>query len=362
MGIATGCFWVLSIASVHHEGLVDESRELPHSSMEANSFAFPTPGDGAWLAARNHLEFLEAFWTSRAGIDLPPLPPHLVLEEIERERVRDWGSFEDTMGGSRLPDAPVPQESPSHDSPQDKRVFEPPHGSWAGVANHFSGKAWKEYVWEDYLTEPAVLLPVGLAVSAAAISHWDKTLAQHWQGVLGAHRSYSDIGQYTLIGAVVLTGLFLPGEGRNWWDEAWTIGESYGAASLTTYALKTAVKRPRPGHTPGTGVGTHSFPSGHSTSAFTAATLIERNSGLGLGLPAYGLAAFTAFERVEEGHHFPSDVLAGAAIGTLSASIFDYLHWGKGPQGGGIARPSVDARVGFVDGLHGFDLEVAILF
>ena len=78
---------------------------------------------------------------------------------------------------------------------------------------------------------------------------------------------------------------------------------------------KTEVKRPRPGSAPGTGAGTHSFPSGHSTSAFTAATLIERNSGPLLGLPAYGLAAFTAFERVEEGRVVVSDQDADPGVG-----------------------------------------------
>ena len=82
----------------------------------------------------------------------------------------------------------------------------------------------------------------------------------------------------------------------------------------------------------------------------TAAALIERNSGPFWGLPAYGLAAFTAFERVEEGHQYPSDVLAGAAIGVLSAGLFDSLHWGKGGQGG-IARPSMKLSLN-MDGLR----------
>src|SRR5947209_2569223 len=82
--------------------------------------------------------------------------------------------------------------------------------------------------------EPAGLLPVGLAVSAAAISHWDKALEEKWHGVLGAKGYYSDIGQYTLLGSVFVLGVFFPGEGRNAWDEFWTIGESYAASSLTT--------------------------------------------------------------------------------------------------------------------------------
>jgi membrane-associated phospholipid phosphatase len=197
-------------------------------------------------------------------------------------------------------------------------------------------------------------------VSAAAISHWDKTLQAHWFGVLGNRGWYSNAGQYALIGAVILDGLLLPGEGRNAWDNAWIIGESYAASSLTTFALKAAVQRPRPGAGPESGVGTHSFPSGHSQSAFTAATLIEANSGPALGLPAYGLAGFTAFERVEEGRHYPSDILAGAAIGTLSAGIFDALHWGSGGEGG-IARPQRKLALD-MDGLKGFTLSLAFKF
>jgi membrane-associated phospholipid phosphatase len=251
------------------------------------------------------------------------------------------------------PPAPVPKDAPGD--------FRPPHHSVEDAYDsHFSAKAWKEFVWEDYLTQPEVLLPAGLAVSAAAISHWDRRLQSHWFGVLGNRGYYSDAGLDTLIAAVVLTGILLPGEGRNWWDEAWTIGEAFGASSLTTFVLKTSVQRPRPGDTAATGIGTHSFPSGHSQGAFTAATLMEQNSGPLLGLPAYGLAAFTAFERVEEGRHYPSDVLAGAAIGTLSAGIFDSLHWGKGGQGG-IARPSMKVALD-MDGLKTGELSLTFGF
>ena len=161
---------------------------------------------------------------------------------------------------------PGPQEAkPSPPPRKGLEEFQLPHHSWEDAyKSHFSGKAWREFVWDDYLTQPEVLLPLGLAVSAGAISHWDRRLQSRWYGVLGNRGYYSDVGQYTMIGAVVLMGVFLPGEGRNWWDECWTIGEAYGAASLTTFVLKEGVKRPRPGSTPSIGIGTHSFPSGHA--------------------------------------------------------------------------------------------------
>jgi membrane-associated phospholipid phosphatase len=83
-----------------------------------------------------------------------------------------------------------------------------------------------------------------------------------------------------------------------------------------------------------------SFPSGHTSAAFCAATLIERNSGPAAGALAYLAATATGFSRVEAGKHFPSDVLAGAAIGTLIAGSIDALHFGDGSPGEGISGSS----------------------
>ena len=59
----------------------------------------------------------------------------------------------------------------------------------------------------------------------------------------------------------------------------------------------------------------HSFPSGHSTTAFAAATV------LGAWFPRfrpafYVLAALIAWSRVVVGVHYPLDVLGGAVLGT----------------------------------------------
>jgi len=254
-------------------------------------------------------------------------------------------------------DYPLPESEPRQAEPPE---FEAPHESFSGFfEGHGSSKAWRAYVWDDYLTQPAVLLPLGLAVSAAAISPWDKQLEEHWHGLLGGKQTYSNVGVYVLGGAAVLSGALLPGEGRNTWDNLCTEAEAILASSLTVYVLKVTVARPRPHDGSTTGNGNYSFPSSHASVAFTSATLIERNSGLLYGLPAYGLAGFTAFERVEAGRHYPSYVLAGAAIGALSAGILDSLHWGSGP-GRGIARP--DVRIGFADRCHGVELALEFPF
>lgn len=64
--------------------------------------------------------------------------------------------------------------------------------------------------------------------------------------------------------------------------------------------------------------GGFSFPSGHTSSSFAAATavfLCNKNEGVA----AYFLAVLIAFSRLYFYVHFPTDVLAGAALGILCA-------------------------------------------
>ncbi|CAL9577295.1 lipid kinase YegS [Streptomyces sp. enrichment culture] len=101
---------------------------------------------------------------------------------------------------------------------------------------------------------------------------------------------------------------------------------SLGLASLTINTLgKRTVRRPRPAMDPVPLVRrlkrqpiTTSFPSGHAASAAAFAT------GVALESPSWGaavapVAASVALSRVYTGVHFPSDVLAGAALGVGAA-------------------------------------------
>jgi membrane-associated phospholipid phosphatase len=297
-----------------------------------------------------------------------PVSPLAAAPILPVQGPGDSSSSESAGTPSRDPDpspgAPLPKRLAAipQQEPTDRQEYSPPTRSslLESLDRHFSSAAWNDYVWEDYLATPEVLLPVGLALSAVAISHWDRPLERRWEGALGGHSSVSDIGELSLVGAVVLVGVLFPGMDRNGTDEAWTIGETFAAASLTAIALKSGVKRSAPGGPPGSHDHEHSFGSFHSTSAFAASELLERNSGPLVGLPAFGLAAITAFSRVAEGKRYPSDVLAGAAIGTLSAGIFDSLHWGNG-NSGGIARPSMKVALD-TDALKECKLTITLTF
>lgn len=64
---------------------------------------------------------------------------------------------------------------------------------------------------------------------------------------------------------------------------------------------------------------TSSFPSGHATSAFTAAALLSDDDAL---WPVYyGVAAVIAASRVYVGIHHASDVMAGVAVGVVLGHV-----------------------------------------
>lgn len=90
---------------------------------------------------------------------------------------------------------------------------------------------------------------------------------------------------------------------------------------LTVAGLKYTVGRDRPD-----GSNTLSFPSGHAASTFALATVLQRNYGLAVGLPAYAAAGFVAFSRVDGDVHHVSDVVFGAALGAAMGWTITRFH------------------------------------
>jgi membrane-associated phospholipid phosphatase len=135
------------------------------------------------------------------------------------------------------------------------------------------------------------------------------------------------VGRFTLLGehAAVWLGIGVVGAAvdaprRLQWGRATaTVAGMYG---LNT-AIKLVVGRSRPklrGLPPLIGTPTTlSFPSAHASTAFAGALAYAR---LGLpALPLYALAGGLSYSRLYLGVHYPSDVLAGALLGTAVAAV-----------------------------------------
>jgi hypothetical protein len=80
-------------------------------------------------------------------------------------------------------------------------------------------------------------------------------------------------------------------------------------AQTIVIGMKQSIRRDRP-----TGE-CCAFPSGHATSAFAAASVLERHFGYRGSWPALLAASYVATSRLVDNRHFLSDVIFGAALG-----------------------------------------------
>jgi membrane-associated phospholipid phosphatase len=102
--------------------------------------------------------------------------------------------------------------------------------------------------------------------------------------------------------------------------------------SGVTNIMKYTINRDRPfvtypDITKKSDAGSPSFPSGHTSSAFaTATSLTISYPEWYIIIPSYGWAATVGYSRMHLGVHYPSDVLAGAAIGAGCAWLTSYVN------------------------------------
>jgi membrane-associated phospholipid phosphatase len=113
---------------------------------------------------------------------------------------------------------------------------------------------------------------------------------------------------------VALTGALLDPERRPVYLRA---SRTVAIATIANYPIKLLVGRRRP-ELPGLPplvrtISSRSYPSAHATTSFAAAAALGRVLPRG---PLYALAGAMALTRPYLGVHYPSDVVAGAVLGT----------------------------------------------
>ncbi len=81
----------------------------------------------------------------------------------------------------------------------------------------------------------------------------------------------------------------------------------------------------------------HSFPSGHSSTAFAVAAVIDGQSdSIFLDISVYTLAAAAALSRIHDSKHWLSDTVAGSALGYFVGKMISGIH---------SNNPAPDSRV-----------------
>jgi len=186
----------------------------------------------------------------------------------------------------------------------------------------------------------AILL--GTAGIGAAVSAFDSRLSLDVQRVGGDDMSVpSTIGSFVggpvplALGASLYAGGRIAGNGFVQQTGREVMRAVLVSGAITAVA-KGTVGRARPFAAPGdpdvfspghgfTNASLASFPSGHTSAAFATATVLARE--LNANHPGhtwlvnsllFGGATFVGFSRVYERQHWPSDVIAGAALGSIT--------------------------------------------
>ena len=179
------------------------------------------------------------------------------------------------------------------------------------------------------------------ALDPSMVSAFDRIATRHYS-VPARHAS--DVLLFTMLAAPLSLMVTAPGS-----SEQPLLGAMYGEAlffqSGLVFMLKSLVARTRPfvyNDAPGVSrekklivYARRSFPSAHAATTFTSAVFLgtvfsnlHPNSSLRPWVWAGSLAAASAtgYLRVLGGQHFPTDVLAGAAIGGLTGWLVPALH------------------------------------
>ena len=248
----------------------------------------------------------------------------LVVAALAVSAAPAWAQTTDADGNSSVTAVSAPAQA--DDAKQDERPKDPapppPHGStgWASLIKDSAG---------DFIAFPRrhstwVLLGVGTA-AALATHPGDHYVERHIVGNTTADHVFS-LGQwvgstYVQVGSAV--GLWAVGRyvvapaadqprTNKYSEVGFDLIRAQILSQSLVHGMKYSVRRNRP-----TGE-CCAFPSGHSATAFAAASVLERHFGYRASWPALAVATYVATSRLVDNRHFVSDVAFGAALGTAS--------------------------------------------
>lgn len=132
---------------------------------------------------------------------------------------------------------------------------------------------------------------------------------------------------FSIAAPIIVYGVGLLDKNKETRQKALMMGASFFTATAISTTLKYSIDRPRPYFTY-TDIekisvgGSPSFPSGHTSDAFSNATSLSLAFPKWYVIaPAYTYAAAVGYSRMHLGVHYPSDVLAGAVVGAGSAFL-----------------------------------------
>ncbi len=173
---------------------------------------------------------------------------------------------------------------------------------------------------------PAMLIGAGITTighrSAFRSTDTREELREHFPHFATRADDYLQALPYVGLAAFAFTS---PNPRRCMLDNTLLVAKAGTALIITVSVLKKATRIERPD-----GSSHNSFPSGHTATAFLAATLLDqqlRAKSRWYGVGAYTVAASVGAMRMLNNRHWQSDVLAGAGIGMLTGRLALWQHY-----------------------------------
>ncbi|MDR1562876.1 MAG: phosphatase PAP2 family protein [Dysgonamonadaceae bacterium] len=181
-----------------------------------------------------------------------------------------------------------------------------------------TGGSGKVPLW--MLIVPPALVSYGIATRVSpALLHLDQRVDYQVLRNIGRKYPVDDYIQYVPYAGIYVPGLFGIKSEHNLIDKTLVLG-----ASLMICTSSVQISKRLTGITRPDGSNHHSFPSGHTATAFLGAHISfreYRNSAPWIGITGYGFAMTTGILRIMNRKHWLSDVLAGAGIGIMSVEL-----------------------------------------
>lgn len=164
---------------------------------------------------------------------------------------------------------------------------------------------------------PISLIGVGVIITN---SQFEQNLQTNIRNNVGNDFAFhiDEYTQYVPIAEMYLADMFNVKSQNHWFNQTKYLLISNIISSGITFGLKKIIDKTRPNGL------SESFPSGHTTFAFTNATVLFnefQHTSPFLAYSGYAFAATTGTFRIINNEHWLSDVLVGAGIGMLVTHI-----------------------------------------
>lgn len=171
------------------------------------------------------------------------------------------------------------------------------------------------------------ILPVTLILTGVALNNsaFEKQFTKDVRNKVGNDFEFKIDDYIQYVPTIQMYGADMIGipSKNHWFDQTKYLAISHLANAVIVLSLKIGINKTRPNNGP------HSFPSGHTATAFTSATVLFQEFKDSSPIVAYSGFAFsttTGAFRIMNNAHWLSDVVTGAGISILVVNLVYHIE------------------------------------